>query len=201
MSTRELLVAYMRQRLRPRVLLPLALLLALAGQILSPSAQFRTSAFVLAMAQAFVFTLAFRVWDDLEDRHADGVHHPERVMARSSRLAPFVVLIVALGTAGVLSLLALSDPLRRSIAIAAAAGIVSGWYAARPSENWNRVAGGLIVLAKYPLIAYAAAPSLSDATSSRTIAVLGALYVLICAYEYADDSELRHFISSRRSLP
>jgi 4-hydroxybenzoate polyprenyltransferase len=201
MSTRELLAAYVRQRVRPRVLVPLALLLALAGRLLSPLEQFHTGAFVLAMAQAFVFTLAFRVWDDLEDRDADAAHHPERVMGRSGRVAPFVVLIVVLGISGVLSFLALSEPLQRSMAIAVAAGILSGWYAVRPSENWNPVAGGLIVLVKYPLIAYAIAPALPDAPSSRTLVVLGALYAFICAYEYADDAELRHFISSRRSLP
>ena len=201
MSTRELLAAYLRQRVRPSAFVPLALLLALAGRLLSPPAQFHMGAFILATAQAFVFTLAFRVWDDLEDRHADGVHHPERVMVRSGRVVPFVVLAVVLGMSAVLSLLVLSEPLQRSVAVAVAAGILSVWYAARPSEKWNRVAGGLIVLVKYPLIAYAVAPALPDALSFRTLAALGALYALICVYEYADDAELRHFISSRRSLP
>ena len=36
-----------------------------------------------------------------------------------------------------------------------AVGILSLWYGARRLENWNRLTGGLIVLIKYPLIAYA----------------------------------------------
>jgi hypothetical protein len=64
------------------------------------------------------------------------------------------------------------------------------------------VAGVHIVLVKYPLIAYAVAPTLPSAeTFGRTASVLVGLYVLICAYEYVDDPDLRHVFFSRRSLP
>jgi 4-hydroxybenzoate polyprenyltransferase len=202
MSTLDLLVIYLRQRVRARVLIPLALLLALSGWLLVPSAGFDARDFLAAAARAFLFTLAFRVWDDLEDRTADRARHPNRVMTSSTRTAPFLALVAILTAAAVISLLPLSEPLARCVAIALAVAVLSVWYSTRRSENWNRVAGGHIVLVKYPAIAYAVAPSL-PATSGfgRTAAVLGGLYALICVYEYVDDPDLRHVFLSRRSLP
>lgn len=201
MSTFDLLAAYLRQRTRARVLIPLALVLASFGWWLEPSGGFHVSAFFAAALRAFVFTLAFRVWDDLEDRGVDRILHPERVLASTSRVAPFMALILGLWAVGTTLLFPLSDLLPRVVALGIAGVTLSAWYASRRSENWNRVAGGLIVLVKYPLIAYAVAPALPTVTSARTVIVLAVLYALICVYEYADDPELRHVISSRRSLP
>jgi len=202
MSMLELIAAYLRERMRARVLVPLALVLALTGWLLVPGAGFDGTEFFVATTQAFVLSLAFRVWDDLEDRSADRLRHPNRVMARSTRTAPFLVLVALLAVAGMTSLLQLSDPLSRWIAVAIAVAVLSVWYSARRSENWNRVAGGHVVLAKYPLIAFAVAPTLPTASGfARSAVVLLGLYAVICAYEYIDDPELRHVFSSRRSLP
>jgi 4-hydroxybenzoate polyprenyltransferase len=201
MSATELVAAYLRERMRVRVLVPLSLLLASAGWCLAPSAGFQAQSLFVAGAQAFLLVLGFRVWDDYEDRNVDLVHHPERVMVTSERLWPFAVLVVVLGVASTVWVLQLSEPFLRITALAIATGTLSGWYASRRSENWNRVLGGLIVLLKYPFIAFAVAPSLPDPASGRTIVVLGGLYLLICVYEYVDDAELRRIISSRGSLP
>ena len=201
-SMRDLIVAYLRERVRARVLVPLALLLALTGWLLAPAGGLDSRAFLVATAQAFVLSLAFRVWDDLEDRNADRLRRPHRVMARSTRTAPFLVLVALLAVGGMTSLLQSSDPLPRFIALAAAIAILSVWYATRRLENWNRVAGEHIVSLKYPLIAFVVAPTLPAAAGvGRTVAVLAALYALICIYEYMDDPELRQAFSSWRSLP
>jgi 4-hydroxybenzoate polyprenyltransferase len=202
MSMLELILAYLRQRMRARVLVPLALILALAGWLLAPAARFDAVAFVVVALEAFVLVLAFRVWDDLEDRIADRLRHPNRVMARSTRTAPFLVLVALLAVAGMTSLLLLSDPLSRWIAIAVAVATLSVWYSTRRSENWNRAAGEHIVSLKYPLIAFAVAPTLPTASAfARSAIVLAGLYTVICIYEYVDDPELRHVFFSRRSLP
>jgi 4-hydroxybenzoate polyprenyltransferase len=202
MSTLDLLVVYLRERVRARLLVPLALLLASSGWLLVPQAEFEVLDVLAAAARAFCFTLGFRVWDDLEDRNMDRTRHPNRVMASSTRTAPFLALVALLAVASVVSLLPLTDPLARCIAIAVAVAVLSVWYSTRRSENWNRVAGGHIVLVKYPLIAFAVAPSLPSASgAARTAAVLGGLYALICVYEYVDDPELRQVFFSRRSLP
>lgn len=199
---RDVIVAYLRERIRARVLVPLALLLAFTGWLLAPSGGLDAQAFLVATAQAFVLSLAFRVWDDLEDRNADRLRRPHRVMARSTRTAPFLVLVALLAVGGMTSLLQLSDPLPRFIALAAAVATLSVWYSTRRLENWNRLAGEHIVSLKYPLIAFAVAPVLPDASGvARTVVALAGLYVVVCIYEYVDDPELRHAFSSWRSLP
>lgn len=199
---RELIVAYLRERVRARVFVPLALLLAFTGLMLDPAADFNLPTYLGATARAFVLSLAFRVWDDLEDRNADRVRRPQRIMARSTRTAPFLMLVALFGVGGVTSLLQLSDPLPRFIVLAAAVAILSVWYSTRRLENWNRVAGEHIVLLKYPLIAFVVAPSYPSAPGvSRTVVLLIGLYALICVYEYIDDPELRHAFSSWRSMP
>jgi len=201
-SMGNLIISYLRERVRARVFIPLALLLAVTGGMLPPAGDFELPSFLAATAQAFVLSLAFRVWDDLEDRRADRVRHPHRLLARSTRTAPFLVLVALLGVGGMTSLLQLSDPLPRFIALATAVVIMSIWYSTRRSENWNRVAGEHIVLLKYPLIALVVAPTLPGVSGvARTVGVLAGLYALICLYEYIDDPELRHALSSRRSLP
>ncbi|MEP6493894.1 MAG: hypothetical protein ABJF01_14530 [bacterium] len=193
MSTAELIAAYLRQRVRPRVLVPLALMLSGAGWLLVPLPSFDPRRLALSALCAFVIVLTFRVWDDLEDRSLDRRHHAERVMAWSTRTAPFVLLITLLGLAAILLLLPLPGLMPRLIALASAAGIVSAWYGTRPSEKWNPVVGSHVVLAKYPLIAYAVAPSLPvSVLQRRPVAMLLAVYLLLCAYEYLDDPKLRH---------
>src|SRR6478672_727378 len=93
MSMFDLIVAYLRERVCARVLIPLAFMLAFTGWLLVPVTGFDAAAFFVATTQAFVLSLAFRVWDDLEDRNADRLRHPNRVMARSTRTAPFLVLV------------------------------------------------------------------------------------------------------------
>jgi len=71
-SMLDLIVAYLRERVRARVLIPLALSLAFTGWLLVPSASFDAVTIFAATVRAFVFSLAFRVWDDLEDRQRIG---------------------------------------------------------------------------------------------------------------------------------
>src|SRR5438105_4707949 len=118
MSTPELLAAYLHQRARARLLVPLAFVLASAGCILAPSISFDVVPFFIAASQAFVFTLAFRVWDDLEDRLADRARFPDRVMGICGRTTPFVVLALTLAALGAAAVLQLSDPLPRITALA-----------------------------------------------------------------------------------
>ena len=123
-------------------------------------------------------------------------------MTSAATPAPFYAFAFALSAACVFALAQLPDAMRRLEAVSIAAGILSIWYAARPSENYNRPFGETILSIKYPLIAYAVAPTLPvDGLSFRAIALLGGLYAIVCAYAYADDPELRHSFTSWRSIP
>jgi 4-hydroxybenzoate polyprenyltransferase len=193
MSSAELIAAYLRERLHARVFVPLVLLIAGAGWALAPAAGFDVREFSLAALRALAIVVMFRVWDDLEDRTIDLRRHRDRIMVSSGRFAPFVLLMVGLAIIGVGSVSFLPEAAPRMIALVVAAGVVCAWYSARPVEKWNPIVGGLVVLAKYPLIAYAVAPVLpTSLLQPRPILVLLALYLLICVYEYVDDRELRH---------
>lgn len=193
MSAAELIAAYLRERVQARVFAPLALLLAGAGWLLAPATGVDMRELSLTALHALVLVVMFRVWDDLEDRAADVKRHRDRVLVNTRRFAPFVVLMVALAIVGVGSVALLPDPAPRMLALVIAAGVVCTWYGARPAENWNPVVGSHVVLAKYPLIAYAIAPALPGSVLQlRPLSVLLALYLVICVYEYLDDRELRH---------
>ena len=201
MSATEIVIRYLRERARVRLFAPLALFLATAGSLLVAGGAFRVDAFLWATFGAFVFCLAFRVWDDLEDRSADRVRHSERVMSLVTTTRPFVALIGVLAVGGAALLVQFGGILQRAAALGLAVAILSVWYAGRPSEKWNRLAGEHIVSLKYPLIAYAVAPALpGDSLSWRVVGVLAAVYATVCIYGYVDDPELRHIFASRRSV-
>ena len=200
MSVLEPIVAYLRERARLRLFVPLSVLLALAGQWMVPAAPMAFGALGVAALHALGLVLAFRIWDDLQDRDLDRIRRPTRVMARSRTTAPFHALGFALSSAAVLSLVTEPSAIQRMGALAIATAVLSIWYGVRPNDGSHRAMTEHVLAVKYPLIAYAVAPELpTDVVTLRATLVLGALYVLICAYEYADDVELRQLFTSRRS--
>ena len=201
MSALRLIVAYLRQRARFRLFVPLSMLLAAAGRWMVVSSSATLSEVAIGALQALGLTLAFRVWDDLEDREVDRVRHPERVIARATTTAPFYALGLALMSAAIMSLIAEPFALRRMSALSIAAAILSLWYGARPRDEQHHAVAEHVLAIKYPLIAYAVAPEFpSGAVTLRIAIVLAVLYVLICVYEYAEDVELRQLFTSRRSV-
>jgi 4-hydroxybenzoate polyprenyltransferase len=200
MSVPELIVAYLRERARLRLFVPLSILLALAGRWMTASPSATAGAIALAALQALGLALAFRVWDDLEDRDADRVRHPARVMVTAPSRAPFYALGLVLTLAAIARLIWEPSAIARLAALSLAAVILLIWYDLRP-RNGHRAVAEHVVALKYPLIAYAVAPELpSTAVTLRVVIVFVVLYLLICVYEYADDAELRQSFLSRRSV-
>ena len=200
MRAPSVVVAYLRQRARLQLLAPLSALLALAGaSFVAPwTASLREIG--IATGQAFALVLGFRIWDDFEDREFDRVQHPDRVLASASRTTPLQLLAFALGLASVLSLTTSVFALRRLAAIAFATAVLSVWYGARSTAQRSHAVGEHILAIKYPLIAYAVTPAFPvDVVTPRIVAILFVVYTLVCAYAYADDVELRHIFTSRRS--
>jgi hypothetical protein len=199
MSPLELVVAYLRQRARLRVLVPLSVLMGLTGDLFAAPFSATLSAPVASL-QALGLVLAFRVWDDLEDREADRVRHPDRVLVSAPTAIPLYVLGGALSLLSIAPLVASEFALRRLAAIGIAAALLSIWYGARSADRSRHTLGEHILACKYPLIAYAVAPDFPAAVvTPRVTILLVVLYLLICVYEYADDVELRQLFTSRRS--
>jgi len=101
------------------------------------------------------------------------------------RVGPLVGLSAVLAMVAGLSLVG-ATALAARIAILAA--IVLGllvWYRTRPVET-SRL-GAVVLLAKYPALAIALAPGLSDLAPMRAVAAAGTLYLIACAYELLED--------------
>ena len=185
MSSTELVGAYLVERARLAMFVPLALLIAATAWLAAPRGDESVASFVARAAQAFLFVLAFRVWDDLEDRARDATRHPERVAVRANRPLPLVGLSVLLAATGLLSFFGTSTPTARLAILAGIALGLAAWYHVRPAEP-SRLAG-MVVLAKYPAIAIALAPGLGELSAERAAMAAGALYAVACMTEYVDD--------------
>ena len=200
MSVLELIAAYLRERARLRLFVPLSILLALTGQWMVPAPSMAFGSLGIAALQALGLVLAFRIWDDLEDRDLDRIRRPTGVMAGARTTTPFHALGFVLTSVAVLSLVAEPSAVQRLGALGIATALLSIWYGVRPNDGGHRAVTEHVLATKYPLIAYAVAPDLANGVVTlRAAIILGALYVLVCVYEYADDVELRQLFTSRRS--
>jgi hypothetical protein len=199
MSSIELVRRYLAERTRPTVLVPLSALLAFTAWAIAPPMSWSTTSFVASTGTAFLLVLAFRVWDDLEDRGRDARLHPDRLMVADGRTTPFVVLALALAMAGI-AIIAAGDHAPRSVGIVlCAAVILVAWYRLRDDDG-NTVLAGHVVLLKYPALAVALAPSIptSGIHLWRAAAIVAAVYLAICVYESLDDPALRTSRAARR---
>jgi 4-hydroxybenzoate polyprenyltransferase len=187
MSTFDLIRRYLVERARLGVFVPLALLLALTGRVFNAGGFGSLSDFLVAASQALILTLAFRIWDDLEDRGRDVHDHPNRVMVVSRRTAPFVMLMLLFAVVGTVPVVLASHAVARLVALDVAIGILLVWYGLR----WRRsLFGGFVVLVKYPAIALTVAPAAPPPLA------LASLYLVVCVFETLDDRALRASITS-----
>ena len=187
----ELIASYLRERYRSRLFVPLALLLAITGMFAAGSRVDAPSAVIASVITCYLLVLAFRVWDDLEDRARDRRDHPERVLARSTSTLPWVVVLaVTFGTA-VAIIATGAQSVQRILIIAAGTALILVWYRVRRSLHASPLVGMAIIFAKYPLIAFVAAPPARPTPVVMTATSLAALYVVLGAYELIDDTALR----------
>ena len=191
MSTSRLLVDYVAQRARLQALLPLSIAVAVVAWTGVGLAAFQLPEFIAAVAQALVLVFAFRIWDDIEDRGYDAARHPDRVLASSNRVAPFVVFAVALAAAGMIPAVLIARLAEQLAIINVAILVLIAWYHRRANDGPS-LANAHVVLLKYPLIAFALAP-----VRPRMPAIV-ALYLTLCAFEVFDDTALRASTRARR---
>jgi hypothetical protein len=195
MSSRELIVRYVRERTRLSVFVPLALVMAAIGRWTGGPVDRWTGEtaaieFAVASLAALVFVVAFRVWDDLEDRSRDAREHPSRVTVVADSVAPLRAFALVLGTLGVLLVALGPHRISRLAAVGIAIAVLAAWYRMRPRST-RAVVNAHVVLLKYPLLAFAASPA------SPPTGALVSLYLVLCAYEIVDDPALRASIVAR----
>ena len=192
MSSRELIVRYVRERARLSVFVPLALVMAAMGRLTGGRMDRWMGAadYALAAVTALLSMLAFRVWDDLEDRSRDASEHPSRVTVVADSITPLIAFAFMLGMLGML-LVALGPRAGLRLgAVAVAFAVLAAWYRMRPAST-RAVVNAHVVLLKYPLLGFAATPA------APPTGALVSLYLVLCAYEIVDDPALRASIVAR----
>lgn len=187
-SWTEPLRAWLRERFRLRVFLPLAALLV--GVSLLGSAATSAWELMQRLALALGLLAQFRLWDDLHDRELDRGAHPGRVLVRQARTGPFVALVVTLAAANLCATALVASPASALGLLLPLNGGLLAWYAwsrRSPSRRLLHVHG---VLLKYPVFALVLADGVQGVEAGFP-ACLGALYLLFALHELADDAGLR----------
>jgi len=192
MSSRELIVRYVRTRARLTVFVPLAVVIAAMGGWTGGRVDGWTGTANIARGAltALAMMLAFRVWDDLEDRSRDAREHPSRVTVVAHSVAPLIGVAFMLGALGLLSVVVGPRAGSRLAAVCIAVAVLAAWYRMRPVST-RAVLNAHVVLLKYPLLAFAATPA------APQTGALVSLYLVLCVYEIVDDPALRASIVAR----
>src|SRR5262245_29463596 len=190
-STLREIAAYLRERYDSRRFVPLALVLGVVGTIAAGSRLDSPPALIQSVVVSYLLVLAFRVWDDLEDRERDRRLHPVRVLTRSGSMVPWLCLI-ACSLSLSATLMALGPrPVERFGLVAAGGVVLFAWYRLRRLIDASPLVGMSVIFAKYPLIAYVAAPPSQPVSPLTTALSLLGLYAALCTYELVDDTALR----------
>jgi 4-hydroxybenzoate polyprenyltransferase len=174
------LAAYVRERGRPGILIPAAILIALganAGHAIDLARLVGSAALVLLLLAQF------RLWDDLADLAIDRSRHPERLLSRAAHVEGFVVFVLLLATANVAVAAWLSGPVGVVILLLLNAA-TAVWYAARSSHR--TLVGDLIILTKYPVFVFVVAGSTSPSPAQVTAAI--ATYAAACVFDVWHDA-------------
>lgn len=168
--------AYLAERFRPAVFLPLAAALAVAAA----AGRYDVTRLAVDVLFGLLLLAEFRVWDDLADRGADAVTHPGRVIVRASSTHPFAGLWLALAFVNLVVCAVL-----RGVGVSMALLVLlhaafAVWYSRRMSRT---IAGDQLLLAKYPaFVLIIAGPRLFASPATVALAA-AAIYIGASAYE------------------
>ncbi len=177
-----LLLAYARERLTPRRLLPGVLLIVVA--VLGGRGWAGATAFAIDAIVALALVVAFRIWDDVTDRERDRLKHPDRVVVRASSTTPLhaAAWVIALGA---LVLVGTARTPASAMAIGVYAGVLSASYALRGP----RTAGPeRVLLLKYAVFTLGLI-GIPDGLTVRGCVAAGCAFAVACVYEWWHDEE------------
>jgi len=172
------LLRYRGERLPIRLVLTVAVLLAVAVVAISARVDAGTLAINVAL-NALLF-MQFRLWDDLVDVDVDRTRFPDRVLCQPIRLTKFwLTLLVLFAFNGAVLLL----KSRQSVLVFVALNAVFFvWYHAR--SYFSRFANVMVVLTKYPVIAFVVAGAPMPQNRTPVIAITSVVYACACLYEF-----------------
>ncbi|MEO7273752.1 MAG: hypothetical protein ABIX28_03445 [Vicinamibacterales bacterium] len=176
---------YRAERLPVALLAMVSMLLAVAAQLTHRS----TLTDVPSDAGlALLLFVICRSLDDIADRGADRLRHPERVLTQASSVAPLFATLAVLACAVMVVLTQRGGSwpvLLAFLALIALAGASPAWRGPRS------LARDHLLLAKYPAIVWILTASRRvplDAPEARVLLGLAATYLAACVYEAAHDA-------------
>jgi hypothetical protein len=171
-----MIVPYARERFTPAVFGPAAIAIAMAGAIgrySLPDVALDTLFAVLLLAE-------FRLCDDLADRRADAVTHPDRVLVRAHALWPFAALCVALAIINVTWSIARDSTGISAWILITLHAVLGTWYSRRQART---LAGDQLLLSKYPAFVLIVAGGHIVDAPIRAGVLASIIYVAASAYE------------------
>ena len=175
----RILGEWRRQRFSLALFVPVAVTLVAASLVGTPWPS--TTALGARLGAAFVTVLALRLWDDLEDRHVDALHHPERVLTTVQAPRFFVGVVAGLLLVGG-GLCWLGHGW--ALVLVALVAILALLYRHRQAKHER---GAYVVLLKYPVLAFA----LGRGTSLASLLAFAATLSAVCVDELVHDGRPR----------
>jgi hypothetical protein len=171
-----MIIEYFRERFPLARFLPLSVGLTIAA---SPG-RYDIVTMIGDVLTALLLLAQFRLWDDLADRPADTIKHPERLLVRVPSVDPFVRLCVAIGFAN-LTVSAVRDASGIALAVLATLHLVTGaWYLSRSHRS---LSGDQLLLAKYPAFVLTLAGARILEAPALGVLAAAVVYITASAYE------------------
>ena len=171
-----MIAAYLRERVRLSFFGPLAL--GLATCAVGASADSATLAATTAAALSLL--AQFRIWDDLADRRADSIVHPDRVLVTAEDPRPLVGLGVALLAANVAGSAHRDGTFISVLILAVLHAALGCHYLFRERRT---VLGDQLLLSKYPAFVLILSGERLLASPVAVLLAAAVVYAAASAYE------------------
>lgn len=198
MSWNKALGQYLCTRFPVVQFVPLAVFIAAAG--LAPAPPGPLSEWVMAAALALILVLQFRLWDDIADRERDCESHPERVICQTRNIKPFLVAALSLTVLSGLLLAWYHGQNTRSAAYLLLCVTLFAWYRLRPTPTASGLLNSMLVLLKYPVIAWLISTPGAVSDAPLLCSCLFSVYLIFIIFEILDDHRLRQLPGATSSL-
>ena len=198
MSRSKALGQYLCNRFPVMQFVPLAVFIAAAG--LAPAPPGLLSEWAVAAALALILVLQFRLWDDIADRERDRISHPERILCQTRDIKPFLIAALSLSVLSGLLLAWYHGQNARSAAYLLLCATLFAWYRLRPAPTAPGLLNSMLILLKYPGIAWLVSTPGAAPGTPLLISCLFSVYLIFIIFEILDDHSLRQLAGAISSL-
>lgn len=198
MSWSKAIGQYLCTRFPVMQFVPLSVFIAAAG--LAPAPPGSLSEWVLAAALALILILQFRLWDDIADRERDRALNPGRVLCQAHDIKPFLVTAMVLSVLCGVLLAWYHDQSARNAVYLLLCTMLFVWYRLRPALKEQGLLNSILVLFKYPVIAWLISNPAALPDTPLLFSCLLSVYLIFILFELLDDHNLRRQPGATSSL-